>query len=90
MIACVLQDKAEDAKAIVGKLSQLKNEMQTNKPLSKLKDLYNDCSKWNDFISNEPCLIDGKEDDKKGWFDVAWLSCECYMYRRIFSSLHQR
>ena len=62
--------------------------MQTNKPITLLDDQYDDCKIWNDFITNMPALVKGK--DSKGWFDVAWLSCECYLYRRIFSALHQR
>ncbi|XP_066922509.1 damage-control phosphatase ARMT1-like [Clytia hemisphaerica] len=82
-------EHAEDAKAIVGKLSKMKNEIQTNKPISKLEDNYTDVSVWNDFIQNMSCLVEGKDDLQKGWFDVAWLSCECYLYRRILSALNQ-
>ena len=87
LFSCFSQEKAEDSKIIVGKLSQLKNEMQTNKQLKLLEDIYNDCEVWNEFIANMPSLV---EKGSKGWFDVAWLSCECYLYRRMFSAINQR
>ena len=78
-------DKADDAKNIVGKLSQLKNQMQTDKEMRALEDNYPDARIWNEFVASCPIL-----DEKRKvptWFSVPWLTCECYLYRRIFEAL---
>jgi len=78
-------DEAEDSKSIISKLSKLKNEMQTDKEILQLVDNYDEVNIWNDFISSMPILVEKKE--KPSWYSVAWLSCECYLYRRIFETL---
>lgn len=62
--------------------------MQTDKQLVHLQDNYNDVKLWNDFIDKMPILKKGTE--IPSWYTVAWLSCECYLYRRIFSMLQLR
>ena len=82
------QDKAEDAKGIISRFSKLKNEMQTDKDIVAIEDNYSDTSCWNDFVKEMHILVDGKV--TPSWYSVAWLSCECYLYRRIFESLQLR
>lgn len=78
-------EKADDAKAIISKFSKLKNEMQTDKEILKLTDELEDVNIWNDFIDKMPILVEGKV--KPTWYSAAWLSCECYLYRRIYEIL---
>lgn len=78
-------EKADDAKKIVSKLSKLKNEMQTDKPLSLIKDDYSDTDKWNAFLKDIPIMEENK--NTPSWFTVSWLSSECYFYRKIYEAL---
>ena len=78
-------EKAEDAKSIISKLVVLKNEMQTDKGIVKLLDKHEDVKMWNDFLTSMPILVENK--DAPTWYSVAWLSCECYLYRRIFEAV---
>lgn len=80
--------QAHDAKNIVSQLSRLKNEMQTDKTLRKLKDSYSDVQKWNTFLDKIPILESAKSTPT--WYSVAWLYCECYLYRRIFEATELR
>ncbi|KAK4037897.1 damage-control phosphatase ARMT1 [Daphnia magna] len=71
----------EDLKLIIGKLSQLRSEMQTNKTLRPLEissSHLRDGAKWN----NE--LIEAKDSSSPQWFSSPWLLVECYMYRAIY------
>ena len=79
--------EADDSKKIIGKLSQLKNEMQTDKVMRPIEDTFPDVTVWNSFLSAIPILVETKT--APSWFSVAWLSCECYLYRRIFEALQQ-
>lgn len=69
----------EEVKQIIGYFSKLKNEMQTNKPLTPFSSNEVDEKSWNDFLKNSenslgrPLL----------WFADVWLHIECYLYRRI-------
>eukprot|EP00794_Sanderia_malayensis_P006557 gene6558-7298_t len=79
------EEKAVDCKEIVNKLSKMKNEMQTNKPILQVTDSYSDTEIWNACISNLKQLVpDGVQ---PAWFNVPWLTVECYFYRRIFEAL---
>nr|CAD7593467.1 unnamed protein product [Timema genevievae] len=73
-------DAREEVKMVIGQLSELKNELQTNKPLVELKSRERDGYQWNTFL----------EDQRKAghqelrWFGTVWLYAECYMYRRMW------
>ncbi|KAJ1521490.1 hypothetical protein ONE63_003155 [Megalurothrips usitatus] len=73
------EDAQEEVKQVIGYLSRLKNEMQTNKPLTPLSEDYVDVELWNNFLK--------KAEQEKGrpllWFADEWLHIECYLYRRI-------
>ncbi|CAG2066164.1 unnamed protein product, partial [Timema podura] len=74
------EDAREEVKTVIGQLSELKNELQTNKPLVELKSRERDGYQWNTFL----------EDQRKAghqelrWFGTVWLYAECYMYRRMW------
>ncbi|XP_054759695.2 damage-control phosphatase ARMT1-like [Lytechinus pictus] len=78
------QQGAEDCKFIVGKLSALKNCMQTDKALEKLTDDREDVELWNGYLDDETERCGG---DKPRWFKSAWLYVECYMYRAITEAI---
>lgn len=77
----------EDMKLIIGKLSQLRSEMLTNKTLRPLEissSHLEDCIKWNRDITQ------GKDTNAPYWFSSPWLLVECYMYRAIYSMFENR
>lgn len=80
-----LQCSSEDLKSIIGKISMLRSEMQTNKPLK----LFSAASCLDDIEIWNQCLIK----DMNGlprWFDSPWLLVECYMYRILYSIFEER
>lgn len=66
----------EELKVVIGAFSQLKNEIQTNKPLTPLKSNSSDIKIWNAVLEEET------ERNKHKWFNSDWLFSECYMYRK--------
>lgn len=79
----------EGTKEVVGRLSQMKNEMQTNKDLRLLhspqpSNPYDDSELWNHqferFVS--------KHEVPPKWFTAPWLYVECYMYTRIHEAFY--
>lgn len=75
------EDAEKDIKEIIGFISQLKNEIVTNKALKPLrlntKAASNDAEEWNKYLECRTCVEGGAPT----WFNTAWLYCECYMYR---------
>lgn len=72
------QDAKEDIKTIVGALAKLKNEMVTNKPVSKTGSKV-----WDSYLQHVANLyFDGNPEDVT-WYLTPWLHVECYFYRRI-------
>ena len=78
---------AEDCKEIVSKLSKLRYMLQTDKKLMPIEDTKNDATLWNETIKNAKSLVDGTP---ISWFSGAWLTCECYMYRKIHEAFALR
>ena len=75
------QKTHEELKTIVGLLSRLKYELQTDKPLTTLEegsDCTDDCEVWNNFIT----ILPG---ERNSYFKACWLYAECYLYRKIYS-----
>ncbi|KAL1124632.1 hypothetical protein AAG570_001256, partial [Ranatra chinensis] len=71
-------DVREELKKVIGKLSQLKNHIQTDKPLDLLVDLDPDLKQWNNDLE--------KKIEKYGtpsFFNCDWLFAECYLYRKL-------
>ena len=54
--------------------------MKTNKKLTLVEDGRHDAESWNKFLHSAKNLTNG---DQLSWFGGAWLSCECFMYRKI-------
>jgi len=80
----------EDLKQICGTLSQLKNEMQTDKKLIDLAaDGIGDEAEWNKCLDADRQL-QKQEGAESSWFVSPWLLIECYFYRRINSAIRLR
>lgn len=81
------EDAKEEIKQIIGFISQLKNEIVTNKVLTPMpiveNEHNNDITVWNKYLQEKT--------DKEGaiptWFNTEWLYCECYMYRTLAQKL---
>ncbi|KZT24930.1 DUF89 domain-containing protein [Neolentinus lepideus HHB14362 ss-1] len=74
------QDKVEEGKAVIGKISALKYHMGRDHPLEKIPedgephvDVYN------------AGLDDLEKQGKNTWFTTPWLFAECYLYRLLRS-----
>ncbi|UYV69052.1 C6orf211 [Cordylochernes scorpioides] len=76
------EDAREEVKAVIGRLSKLRNEMQTNKPMLPLESSEEDVDLWNLYLEEQP--------EVPHWFESAWLYVECYMYRRIKEAFELR
>ncbi|GAB6020642.1 hypothetical protein CHUAL_003313 [Chamberlinius hualienensis] len=78
------QESKEELKTVINRLSKLKNEMTTDKPLTDISDGRDDASLWNRHLNEvaEEQKKDGKS-EKVSWYTSAWLLTETYMYRRI-------
>ncbi|XP_075168029.1 damage-control phosphatase ARMT1-like [Haematobia irritans] len=68
----------EEIKAIVGHISKLKYQLQTDKQFEELQGSEPDLEMWNTFIKRLPINF-------SSFFQSAWLYSECYMYRRVAS-----
>lgn len=71
----------EELKSVTNDLAQLKNELQTDKPITTLLH-GDDIHIWNDYLNLQTSLL-GKAPT---WFSASWLYVECYMYRRIYEA----
>lgn len=72
------EDALEELKKIIGEISELKYEIQTNKSLKLLTTDAKDVKIYNDYI-NKQTVAEGHTTH----FHTIWLLTECYMYRRI-------
>ncbi|XP_078673660.1 damage-control phosphatase ARMT1-like isoform X1 [Branchiostoma floridae x Branchiostoma belcheri] len=79
------EEGVEDAKGVVGRLSGLRNEMQTDKPVVPLTDTRADIKIWNRYLEE----VRAAQGSDPSWFTSAWLYVECYMYRRIQQALEE-
>eukprot|EP00729_Bicosta_minor_P016502 gene16502-13021_t len=84
------------ALAVVNKLSKLKREMQTDKPLRELQLEHRDQSltdAWNSALHEHDTsnLLEGESGNSAvsivSWYSAPWLIAECYMYARIHEAL---
>ncbi|RZF38494.1 hypothetical protein LSTR_LSTR006089 [Laodelphax striatellus] len=75
----------EEVKNVIGYVSQLKNELMTDKPLTELSSLGSDHELWNRILSDKT-----KEHSRPPtWFQTEWLYAECYLYRRLHEAFLQ-
>jgi len=80
----------DDLKSIVGHLSRLKNEVQTNKVLTALEDDQKDVHLWNAYLDADSKVQQTDGGRSPSWFQSSWLYVECYFYRRIMSAIFLR
>lgn len=73
-----MQEAQEELKDIIGEISKLKYEVQTNKPLRHLTSDGADVEFYNDYLDKL-----SNEDGHTTYFHTIWLMAECYMYRRL-------
>ncbi|XP_063232767.1 damage-control phosphatase ARMT1-like isoform X2 [Bacillus rossius redtenbacheri] len=71
----------EEIKTVIGRLSELKNEIQTNKLIVPLMCEAEDADQWNAFLGDQE-----NRDGEVRWFTTVSLHAECYMYRRVKQS----
>lgn len=81
---------SEECKEITNRLSQLKNELQTNKPLRPIQTqrdpgLHDDSEWWNKIFDTH-CQENG---EAPKWFSSSWLYVECYMYAKIHEAFYK-
>lgn len=69
----------EDLKVVVGGLSRLKNELQTDKDLQILSSDGDDVELWNRYLREQQ----ERTGVTPSWYTAAWLYVECYTYRRV-------
>ncbi|KAK2525763.1 Armt1 [Columba livia] len=77
----------EAEKRAISLLSKLRNELQTDKPVTPLEDELPDAALWNQHLDYQRNLSNGN--GEPSWFQSPWLYVECYMYRRIQAALAQ-
>uniref|UniRef100_A0A8C5J136 Sugar phosphate phosphatase n=1 Tax=Junco hyemalis TaxID=40217 RepID=A0A8C5J136_JUNHY len=77
----------EAEKRAISFLSKLRNELQTDKPVTPLEDELPDAALWNKYLDYQRNLPNGN--GEPSWFQSPWLYVECYMYRRIHAALAQ-
>jgi len=70
-------------KAVIEKMSKLRYELSTNKPLSEINDDRDDQAVWNDFFQRRTVI----EGQIPRWFNTTWMYAECYAYRRLLECL---
>lgn len=73
-----------DSKEVLAKLSKLRYEINTDKPLALVEDDKMDASIWNETIKHSKSLVD--KDKTASSFSGAWLVVECHMYRKIYEA----
>ncbi|CAL1267374.1 unnamed protein product [Larinioides sclopetarius] len=76
----------EEAKEIIGRLSELQNEMVTNKCIKPLVCDSSDVTVWNEYLKRQEVFCGFPPT----WFDSPWLYSECYFYRRIKQAFQLR
>ncbi|KAH8394877.1 hypothetical protein KR222_008453, partial [Zaprionus bogoriensis] len=72
------ENAREELKIIIGLISRLKYEMQTDKPFQKFNGDEPDREVWNNFIAGLPT-------DASSFYKACWLHTECYVYRKLYS-----
>ncbi|KAI4472124.1 hypothetical protein MML48_1g01843 [Holotrichia oblita] len=72
------EDAREELKGVIGELSKLKYEIQTNKPFRKLIGDNWDVQQYNKYLEHQSVII-----EHPNFYNSIWLHSECYMYRRM-------
>lgn len=72
-------DAQEETKEIIGRLSKLRNELVTDKPVVPLTSNGVDVLIWNKYLDRYIETFGMNP----AWYQSPWLYVECYLYRRI-------
>lgn len=79
IISCYGEAAREELKRVIGYISQLKNELQTDKPFTALSSVGEDATIWNEHLKDST-----KEHGVvPSYFQTDWMYAECYVYRRL-------
>uniref|UniRef100_A0A0K2UYU0 Sugar phosphate phosphatase n=1 Tax=Lepeophtheirus salmonis TaxID=72036 RepID=A0A0K2UYU0_LEPSM len=81
----ILKDSSftiDDIKNVIERLSGLRYELTTNKPLKPFVDKAPDVEIWNNYLTEEK----NNSTTDVNWFGTRWLYAETYAYRRIFEA----
>ncbi|XP_022917436.1 damage-control phosphatase ARMT1-like [Onthophagus taurus] len=76
-------DGIEELKLIIGEISKLKYEIQTNKPILKIEGT-TDAALYNQFLEEQMIKI-----QEPTPFNAQWLHLECYVYRRLMAAIQK-
>lgn len=82
----LLQAGVEELKSVIGQVSKLRYEMQTDKPMVAIRT-GPDVQQWNAVFQVYKKELEGADPT---WFSVSWLFAECYMYRKIADVIQSR
>lgn len=82
----LLQAGVEELKSIIGKVSELRYQMQTDKAMKPIS-CGPDVQQWNSVFTVYRKELGGAEPT---WFSVSWLFAECFMYRKIADIIQSR
>ncbi|KAI9585447.1 damage-control phosphatase ARMT1-like [Glossina fuscipes] len=77
------EDSREELKVVIGQLSKLKYQLQTDKPFEKFENNEPDKILWNEFIDALPKELNS-------FFRSCWLYSESYVYRKVSSFFEAR
>jgi hypothetical protein len=80
------QAGVEELKSIIGQVSELHYQMQTDKPMQPIT-CGPDVQQWNEVFEVYRKELGGAEPT---WFSVSWLFAECFMYRKIADIIQSR
>lgn len=69
----------EELKTVIGSISKLKSELQTNKPFSKIQSGGPGADHYNRLIDEKT----QRDKEAPTWYYTEWLFAECYLYRRL-------
>ncbi|KAM8713076.1 hypothetical protein ACLKA7_013400 [Drosophila subpalustris] len=78
IIAQFGENAREELKIVIGLISRLKYELQTDKPFQHFTGDEADREMWNNFIDHLP-------DDARTFYRSCWMHSECYLYRKLYS-----
>ena len=75
-----MQEASDDIKWVIGQISKLRYELETDKPIERLMSEADDIELWNNELQRQIAL---NGEIGPTWFSADWLYVECYMYRAI-------
>ncbi|XP_017866546.1 PREDICTED: protein-glutamate O-methyltransferase [Drosophila arizonae] len=72
------ENAREELKIIIGLISRLKYELQTDKPFQNFTGDEPDRESWNNFMADLPAKANS-------FYQACMMHTECYMYRKLYS-----